>query len=587
MSFRQKLQAVIACLTLIGLGLAAITLWATIQWQHSGKQIRDHYLRSLFLQDLRAATLRAFIEVPEAISGKDPEARADFEKQLVAAEGNFRSWAELAHSASERRQVDEVRRAHNALVRDARHIFALVEEQQIAEAYTALAQLEKSGFLRFEELSVRAVQSDNENRRLVQEEAKRVRELAQIGLVTAAAVTVGLVALLAYYFVSGLFRPLREIESALDALGRGDLQRRIPEATALRSARTGREDELSKLVRVFNRTVEELSRTTVSKAYLDSVIDSMADALLVVEPNGTIQTANPAAAALFELSRAEMIGRPLDELLPFEATVHGDEPIRNLETMIRARSGREITVSLSRSVMQTENHEVLGLVCVAQDISARKQAEQQIRAALEEKEVLFKEINHRVKNNLQVISSLLNLQARQLTDRAGVEALKESHNRVQAMALIHEMFYRSESLACIDFGDYIRSLTQHLTSSYGATERAIELAVEVAPVSLNLDTAIPCGLIINELVTNALKHAFPHGGGGRIVVELRAVADQHYCLSVRDNGLGLPADLRVEETRSLGLRLVRTLTEQLDGKLAFASNGGAKFEITLPVPHEV
>jgi len=147
------------------------------------------------------------------------------------------------------------------------------------------------------------------------------------------------------------------------------------------------------------------------------------------------------------------------------------------------------------------------------------------------------------------------------------------------MALVHEMLYRSESPARIDFRDYLRNLTEHLMNSYGAGSRPVRLASAIAPVSLSLDTAIPCGLIINELVTNSLKHAFPDGRVGEIVVELRALPDRGYCLGVRDDGVGLPPDLRIEETRSLGLRLVRTLTEQIRGSLCVRNDPGARFEI--------
>jgi two-component sensor histidine kinase len=234
---------------------------------------------------------------------------------------------------------------------------------------------------------------------------------------------------------------------------------------------------------------------------------------------------------------------------------------------------------VSRSVIHSDDGTELGTAFVAQDITDRRRAEDQIRAALEEKEVLFKEINHRVKNNLQIIDSLLSLQARQPAD--GGDALQESRNRIQAMALVHEMLYRSETPARIDFRDYLHSLTEHLMRSYGAGTRRIRLASDIAPVSLSLDTAIPCGLIINELVTNSLKHAFPGDKSGEIVVELRVLPDCSCRLAVRDDGVGLPSDFSIEETRSLGLRLVRTLTEQIgDGRLHVNSDHGAKFEIT-------
>lgn len=586
MSLRKKLQTTIAILTFVALGLASVTLWATIQWQKSERGLREHYLRSLLLQEVRAGTFRAFKEVPDALSGDVHKARTEFSALLAETEKDFRAWADLAHTELEQQQVQEVRGAYDVMVQNARQFFELVTAKRLREAYKMMEeQLEDVDFEQFEVFSARAVESDNEYRRHIEKDSERIRELAQMALVTASVVTVGLVALLGFYFISGLFRPLQEVEKALSALGSGDLQQRIPEASAFKPASVRAEDELSTLVHAFNSTVDALSRTTVSKAYLDSIIESMADALVVAAPDGTIRTANPASSALFGASREEIIGKPIAEFITV-CDLGGHERIHELETTIRTRAGREIPVSLSRSVMRGENGMVLGIACVAQDITERKRAEEQIRAALEEKEVLFKEINHRVKNNLQVIHSLLNLQTRQIADPKGREVLIESRNRIQAMALIHEMLYRSETPARIDFGEYFLSLTEYLMSSYGAGARHIRVACKVAPISSSLDTAIPCGLIINELVTNSLKHAFPGGAAGEIVVDLRDLPDHYYCLSVRDNGVGLPADLRIEETRSLGLRLVRTLTEQLGGRLAVESNGGARFEIQFPAQHE-
>jgi PAS domain S-box-containing protein len=583
MSFRKKLQVLIIGLTCTGLGLAAVTLWATLQWQRSEKRLQNHYLRSLLLQEVRAATFRAFKEVPDAASGGDPDAPAEFEQLLKEAEKDFLAWAKLADTEAEGEQVRQVRTTYDALTKDARHFFELVATGRTGEAYHIMEkQLENVYFEAFDKLSAQAVESDEQQRRLIQAQTKRARELEQVALGVASVATVTLVGMLAFSFVSGLFRPLREVEKALGALGRGDLQRRIPETAALRPASMRAEDELSTLVHAFNRTVDELSRTTVSKSYVDSIIESMADALVVAGADGAIRTANPAAAALFCTTREEMLGRPLIEFFLPDDGAEARDRIRNVEKTIRTRTGREITVMLSRSMMRDSESRVEGIVCVAQDISERKRAEQLVRAALEEKKVLFKEIHHRVKNNLQVVSSLLNLQARQIADPEGLEALKESQNRIQAMALIHDELYSSETPARIDFGDYVSSLTAHLLDSYGAGAEPIRLTSDIARISLSLDTAIPCGLIINELVTNSLKHAFAGRHAGEIRVELREQPNGHHALSVYDDGAGLPPGLRIEETGSLGLRLVRTLTEQLGGKLVVSSNGGARFEIVFP-----
>jgi PAS domain S-box-containing protein len=235
------------------------------------------------------------------------------------------------------------------------------------------------------------------------------------------------------------------------------------------------------------------------------------------------------------------------------------------------------SMKLSRD-RQGQPLEIIGSVV---DITERKWAEDQIRTSLTEKEVMLKEIHHRVKNNLQVISSLLKLQAGYLKDQRILEIFKESQNRVRAMALIHEKLYQSEDLAKTDFGEYIRSLINDLFRSYSVNSRLIRLELQVEEVRLNIDTAIPCGLIINELVSNALKHAFPTGQAGTLRVDLRAQPDDNrYHLVVHDNGIGFPEDLDFRHTASLGLQLVYSLTNQLQGTIDLIRQPGSTFTIT-------
>ncbi len=213
------------------------------------------------------------------------------------------------------------------------------------------------------------------------------------------------------------------------------------------------------------------------------------------------------------------------------------------------------------------------------DALGRKKAEG-LRASLAEKEVLLKEIHHRVKNNLQIISSLLHLQSRNVTDARALEMLREGQNRVQSMALIHENLYRSQDLANVDFGEYVKTLVAHLFSSYGGGQGKVNLIVEVDRVPLSIDTAIPCGLIINELVTNSLKYAFPKGRKGEIQVCLHLVGDGEVALTVSDNGVGLPPGFDIERTESLGLRLVTTLADQIDGRVHIGCDVGSEFKIS-------
>jgi PAS domain S-box-containing protein len=214
-----------------------------------------------------------------------------------------------------------------------------------------------------------------------------------------------------------------------------------------------------------------------------------------------------------------------------------------------------------------------------EDITDRKRSEERIRASLKEKEVLLKEIHHRVKNNLQVISSLMNLQANQLRDKEIVEAFRDSQSRVKAMSLVHERLYQSSDLAQIDFAGYVRDVTNHLLRSYQNGRHPVRLKVDVEPVSLNIDTAIPCALIINELVSNSLKYAFPNGRPGEIHVSMNHTDSNDLNLRISDNGIGFPETLFWRNTDSLGLQLVRNLTDQLNGSIKCHLEQGAQFDI--------
>lgn len=200
--------------------------------------------------------------------------------------------------------------------------------------------------------------------------------------------------------------------------------------------------------------------------------------------------------------------------------------------------------------------------------------------SLREKEMLLREIHHRVKNNLQIISSLLSLQSRYRKDEQAIEMAKESQNRIKAMALIHEKLYRSKDFANVEFNDYIRDMVNDLFASYKVNSSSIALNMDIENISLGIDTAIPAGLIVNELITNCLKHAFPEGKDGEIRISLRSLNDNEKELIVSDNGVGLPEYLDIKKAESLGLRMITNLTERsLHGKVDIIKGNGTKFQI--------
>jgi PAS domain S-box-containing protein len=217
------------------------------------------------------------------------------------------------------------------------------------------------------------------------------------------------------------------------------------------------------------------------------------------------------------------------------------------------------------------------------DITARKRAEEQVLASLREKEALLKEIHHRVKNNLQVVTSLLHLQADQLREPAVRAAFAETQNRIRSMALLHEQLYRSQDLARIDLREYVTQLCDHLLRTYGMSPNRVTLDLSIADLTVDLDLAIPCGLIINELVSNALKYAFPDGRCGRVEVRLQPQGGGEYALTVRDDGIGLPDNAEGPGRKTLGLQLVQGLVAQLRGTCRLHRCGGTTAVVVFPI----
>lgn len=338
-----------------------------------------------------------------------------------------------------------------------------------------------------------------------------------------------------------------------------------------------------------------------------SVIEQSHDGIILIDEQGLIVEWNRAIAELTGLKAAEVIGQPiwktqnqlglevnglpdqyrqLDELV-LEASASGQASWlgRLSEREYQTPDGNHRTVQGVTFPIKTDKGYMLGGIW--RDITEQKLVEEQLKAALAEKEVLVQEIHHRVKNNLAIVSGLLELQAGLVEDKEAHKVLLESQNRVMTIARLHEHLYRSVSLARINMVEYVRDLATQVQASYAAY--AITFVVEVADIALEIDKAIPCGLIINELVSNALKHAFPVGDKvagrpGEIRIELYPdPGDEKWLvLVVSDNGGGLPPDLDWRNVPSLGLKLVQTFVEQFQGTIELDSSRGVRFKLMLP-----
>lgn len=325
------------------------------------------------------------------------------------------------------------------------------------------------------------------------------------------------------------------------------------------------------------------------------VVEWAPSAMVLVDGQGRIVLVNAETERVFGYRREDLVGRPVEVLVPrrFAAFHPGyrqgffasptPRPMGSGRDLFACHAdGSEFPVEIGLNPIDTEGGPMVLASIV--DITERRRAQQRLEEALEEKTVLLKELHHRVKNNLQMISSLLNLQANHSGDSHLREALNESQNRVRAMGLTHQLLYERKDFSRVDLAEYLDRLAQLLLSAYRSTGGRIGLRLlpPAIAVHLNMERVIPCGLVVNELVSNAFKHAFPGGRGGEIVVGLEVEPSGSICLSVSDDGVGLPPGFDMTSVKSLGLQLVPLLAEQLHGTVTIEPGPGSRFVLRLP-----
>ncbi len=323
-----------------------------------------------------------------------------------------------------------------------------------------------------------------------------------------------------------------------------------------------------------------------------TIFENASDLIIYMDSRGKIIDMNRNIEDILGYTPEEFTGRNFTELdfpglenMPeyvdlFRDVITDDNPLSFslLELELKHKNGNKVFVEAGiKAIKKDEKAE--GALVIVRDITERKRAEEKIKQSLKEKEILLREIHHRVKNNLQVISSLLSLQSDYAKNTKNVQVLKDSQDRIRSMALIHENLYQSEDLANVDFKRYITTMVHGLFRSYRIAGN-IALKIDIEDISLGIDTAIPCGLIINELVSNSLKHAFPEGKRGEISVSIYS-AKRSIELIVADNGVGIPEDIDFKTTKTLGLHLVTILVEdQLEGEINLDRTKGTTFRIT-------
>jgi PAS domain S-box-containing protein len=383
-------------------------------------------------------------------------------------------------------------------------------------------------------------------------------------------------------------QPLSEIQQALLKHGvwTGEFRQRCRDGTAIWVAsywalhRNAAGEPVS-VVKV-NNDITELKRTSealrASEATAHSLFENAAQGILTIDPAGRITEANAMALRLFGYPRSEIVGAPVTDLLPDNVWE---------ESIGRRRDGSEFAVEVSRSYV-AERGNGLTMAFIS-DITARRQASEErealigrLEAALSEKTVLLKEVHHRVKNNLAVIAGLLSLQADTLEEERSRIALQESQQRVLSMALIHEYLYATQHLDRVNFGQYVHQLCGELSVTYALAADLVSMDVEAEDIDLGVHRAIPCGLILNELLSNAIKYAFPDGRSGRIQVRFRRLESGELSLVCQDDGVGIKPGFDWRNSNSLGLRIVRILTKQIDGTIALdEGHAGTRFELRL------
>ncbi len=326
------------------------------------------------------------------------------------------------------------------------------------------------------------------------------------------------------------------------------------------------------------------------------IVEMAPNALLMVDREGRIVVANAQTEAMFGYARTELIGQKIEMLVPqrlrgahpsfrddFYASPNARPMGAGRDLFAVRTDGSEFPVEIGLNPVQSDaGPMVLGSVV---DITERKRAEHRIASALAEKTALLKEIHHRVKNNLQVISSLLSLQSSHSPEPAARAELAEAPNRVKAMAMIHQLLYERSDLSRVDLGDYLQRLGDLLAKTYGLDSSRVRFAVQPAPMAVELDLhrAVPCGLVVVELVTNAFKHAFPGGRSGKVGISLENAADGHAVLVVEDDGVGMPAGWKDGSSSNLGLQLVPLLANQLQASLVRPVVAGTRIELHFPI----
>jgi PAS domain S-box-containing protein len=360
------------------------------------------------------------------------------------------------------------------------------------------------------------------------------------------------------------------------------------------------------LMHGVNFDITEHRLGSEAQQQMAALVQSTSDAIITKDMRGIIRSWNAAAEEMLGYTAEEIIGQSVARLIPADheteesgimARIKHGQRIVPFETVRLMKDGTSVEVTVTVTPIFGDAGQIVGASKIVRDMTPARLSAEALQAVnvelkllvktrtaeLKERESLLQEVHHRVKNNLQIISSLINRQVRGLEDESSRAALQDCQSRVMAMAQIHEMLYQSADYARVPFAKYARELAERVLIAAGNSNGAVGLHFELEDLSLRVEHAIPCALILNELVANALKHAFPNGAIGTIRVEFRQAPDHSVFLSVGDDGTGISRGLDLENLTSVGVQLVRTLVKQLEGRLEIIRAPGSNFRITFPL----
>ena len=412
-------------------------------------------------------------------------------------------------------------------------------------------------------------------------EAKIPRNIYRQGKITAAYMLFTLLVVATVFggavvslLENNIILKLNSLNSKIEYIGRN-------KAFSSRIEEDASNDEITHISASINHMLEALDNSHEEIAKRDetikAIIQAIPDMMFQIKRDGTICNYKLSMENCLYESPDSALDIKIDDVLPVNVA---KEELKVIEKALETKQMQTMRYQLpvkgelrdfQARIVASGDDEVMSVVT---DITEMKQAED-----LHKKDILLKEIHHRVKNNLQVMSSLLNLQSRKFKDPDVIEAFKESQHRARSMAIAHERLYHSQSLEDINFKIYIQSLVEYLVSSYGFSGENIKININIEDISLGVDTSVPLGLIINEIVSNTLKHAF-NDDSGEIDIKMHQSGEDTYILNIADNGIGFPEELDFRSADSLGLQLVNSLVDQIEGHLELKRNKGTEFEIS-------